>query len=156
MNLAFPEAFLHEPYNQAVDMQRQRMSAAAEDYSARREAAGQPVTAEDTNRFELEWLKQNKVPHPPLQSLIDHIDQVAKVAGVDHVGLGSDSNGQNFLLDGTDSAADLPKITEAVLERGYSPEDIRKILGSNGLRVLRDVERIRRDLQQEGASHAFN
>ena len=57
-------------------------------------------------------------PRPPLKSLIDHIDHIAKVAGVDHVGLGSDFDGVSGALpEGIDSAADLPKITQALLDR---------------------------------------
>jgi membrane dipeptidase len=82
-----------------------------------------------------------------LQSLIDHIDHVAKIAGIDHVGLGPDFNGRNFFPEGMDSAADLPKITEALLQRGYSPGDIKKILGENMLRVFRQVEQVSHELQ---------
>jgi len=67
-----------------------------------------------------------------VQALIDHIDHIAKVAGVDHVGLGSDFDGVSGALpQGIDSAADLPKITQALLDRGYSADDIRKILSGN-------------------------
>jgi hypothetical protein len=84
-----------------------------------------------------------------LKSLIDHIDHIAKVAGVDHVGLGSDFDGVTSLPQGIDSAADLPKITEALAQRGYSREDILKILGGNFLRVMREVEETARRLQAE-------
>jgi len=78
--------------------------------------------------------------------LIDHIDHVAKVAGIDHVGLGSDFDGVSGALpEGMDSVADLPKITQALLERGYRASDIKKILGGNVLRVFREVERISRE-----------
>jgi membrane dipeptidase len=87
-----------------------------------------------------------KVPRPPLKSLIDHIDHIAKVAGVDHVGLGSDFDGVPVLPQEIDSAADLPKITQALLDRGYKAEDIKKILGGNLLRVLDDVERVSRQM----------
>src|SRR5207253_11138476 len=74
----------------------------------------------------------SKLPRPALKALIDHIDHIAKVAGVDHVGLGSDFDGISFLLpEGIDSAADLPKITEELVKRGYSAKDIHKILGGN-------------------------
>ncbi len=92
----------------------------------------------------------DRIPRPPLSVLIDHIDHIAKVAGVDHVGLGSDFDGiagQTPL--GLDSAADLPKITEALMARGYSAEDCRKILGGNLLRVFREVEQVARELQAE-------
>jgi membrane dipeptidase len=70
------------------------------------------------------------------------------VAGIDHVGLGSDFDGVNGATpEGIDSAADLPKITQALLDRGYHAEEIRKILGGNLLRVFADAERISRDMQ---------
>jgi len=87
------------------------------------------------------------IPRPPFKSLIDHIDHIAKVAGVDHVGLGSDFDGISAAPAGMDSAADLPKITQALLDRGYSADDIRKILGGNTLRVMREVERVSREMQ---------
>ena len=90
-----------------------------------------------------------KIPRPPLKSLIDHIDHIAKVAGVDHVGLGSDFDGVSGATpQGIDSAADLPKITQALLDRGYSAADIHKILGGNLMRVFREVERVSREMQR--------
>ncbi|HLL53597.1 MAG TPA: membrane dipeptidase, partial [Myxococcaceae bacterium] len=80
------------------------------------------------------------------KSLIDHIDHVAKVAGVDHVGLGSDFDGITSTPQGIDSAADLPKITAALVERGYSREDLLKILGGNLLRVMRESEKLSQQL----------
>jgi membrane dipeptidase len=96
--------------------------------------------------LEKEWAA--RIPRPPLSSLIDHIDHIAKVAGVDHVGLGSDFDGVTSLPQGLDSAADLPKITDALLKRGYTPEQVRKILGGNLMRVFREVERVSREMQK--------
>jgi membrane dipeptidase len=106
------------------------------------------VTYLDKDRIGREWAA--KIPRPPLKSLVDHIDHIAKVAGVDHVGLGSDFDGVSGATpEGIDSAADLPKITQALVDRGYSAEDIRKILGENLLRVLRQVEKVSREMQAE-------
>jgi len=80
------------------------------------------------------------LPFTPLSTLIDHIDHVAQVAGIDHVGLGSDFDGFPLLPAGLASAADLPKITAALHERGYTVEQLRKILGGNLLRVFADVQ----------------
>jgi membrane dipeptidase len=79
--------------------------------------------------------------------LIDHIDHVAKVAGIDHVGLGSDFDGIPGSPEGIDSAADLPKITAALMDRGYSAEGCRKILGENFLRFFREVQATAKQLQ---------
>jgi hypothetical protein len=81
--------------------------------------------------------------------LIDHIDHVAKVAGIDHVGLGSDFDGVTSLPEGIDSVADLPKITQALYQRGYTREQILKILGGNFMRVMREVEATAKRLQEE-------
>jgi membrane dipeptidase len=82
--------------------------------------------------------------------LIDNIDHIAKVAGIDHVGLGSDFDGvAGATPQGIDSAADLPKITQALLDRGYSAADIHKILGGNTLRVFKEVEKVSREMQAE-------
>lgn len=80
------------------------------------------------------------LPLAPFSALIDHIDHVAKVAGVDHVGLGSDFDGFPILPDELRSAADLPKITAALHARGYTTEQLRKLLGGNLLRVFGEVQ----------------
>jgi membrane dipeptidase len=147
VNVAFPSGFLDKQFSDAAVSQHQRLMAAADDYNAKRRAAGLPIAPEDTQRFYLEWLRENKNPRAPLKSLIDHIDHVARVAGADHTGLGSDSNGKDFLPANMDSAADLPRITQALLDRGYGPDDIKKILGGNMLRVCRDVVRVSHDMQ---------
>jgi membrane dipeptidase len=106
------------------------------------------VTYLDIDRIEREWAA--KVPRPPLKSLIDHIDHIAKTAGIDHVGLGSDFDGVSGATpEGIDSAADLPKITQALLDRGYNEKEIHKILGGNLLRVFGEVEKISRQMQSE-------
>ncbi|HJX84562.1 MAG TPA: membrane dipeptidase, partial [Candidatus Angelobacter sp.] len=111
-------------------------------------ADGSPVTYDEYAPLEKKWAAQ--FPRPPLKSLIDHIDHIAKVAGIDHVGLGSDFDGVTSLPQGIDSAADLPKITQALYERGYNREQIQRILGGNILRVMRKVEAVARQMQTEG------
>jgi membrane dipeptidase len=80
------------------------------------------------------------LPLAPLRALIDHIDHVAQVAGIDHVGLGSDFDGFPILPEGLNSAADLPKITAALYERGYTAPQLTKLLGGNLLRVFEKVQ----------------
>jgi membrane dipeptidase len=142
----FYNAFIDENYRRAAEAQAKERDAAVKAYDDRQKAAGKTVTYLDNDRIEREWAA--KIPRPPLSSLIDHIDHVAKVAGIDHVGLGSDFDGVSGATpERIDSAADLPKITQALLDRGYHAEEIRKILGGNLLRVFADAERISRDMQ---------
>lgn len=96
-----------------------------------------------TFRAELEKLKAQGEPLPkvPLSVLIDHIDHMAKVAGVDHVGLGSDFDGVDALPEGIGGIDALPKITLELVKRGYEDDAILKILGGNFLRVFETAER---------------
>ena len=73
---------------------------------------------------------------PPLSMLIDHLDYIVKLIGVDHVGLGSDFDGVNSLPQQLDDVTTFPLITQELLKRGYSKKDIRKILGENFLRLF--------------------
>jgi membrane dipeptidase len=146
----FYSAFIDENYRKAAEAQQKEAEAAVDAGIAELKAAGKPVTYLDKDQIEREWAA--KIPRPPLKSLIDHIDHIAKVAGVDHVGLGSDFDGVSGAMpEGMDSAADLPKITQALLDRGYSEKDIHKILGGNLLRVFGEVERVSREMQAEAA-----
>jgi membrane dipeptidase len=76
--------------------------------------------------------------------LIDHIDHIVKVAGIDHVGIGADFDGANDMPEGAQDVSMLPNITYELLKRGYSERDIRKILGENLLRVMAQAERVAR------------
>ena len=101
--------------------------------------------------YEAEAVLQKKLPRPPLSDLIDHIDHMVKIAGVDHVGLGSDFDGIDCSPQGVDSVADLPKITEALYQRGYKAADLQKILGGNLMRVFAEVEKTAKQIQAEEA-----
>jgi membrane dipeptidase len=151
----FYDAFIDENYRKAAEAQKKEADAAVEARIAELKAAGKPVTYLDKDRIGREWAA--KIPRPPLKSLVDHIDHIAKVAGVDHVGLGSDFDGVSGATpEGIDSAADLPKITQALVDRGYSAQDIRKILGENLLRVFRQVEKVSREMQAEKVRTSAN
>jgi len=142
----FFNGFDDEAFWQALQAQSKDKAAAVQKYVDQAKAQGRTVSYIDLDRIEREWTA--KIPRPPLKSLIDHIDHIAKVAGVDHVGLGSDFDGVSGATpQGIDSAADLPKVTQALLDRGYSADDIRKILGGNLLRVFGQVERVSREMQ---------
>jgi len=97
-----------------------------------------------------------RVPRPKLKSLIDHIEHVARVAGVDHAGIGSDFDGIPSLPEGIDSAADLPKIAVELRKRGFSQAEVAKIFSGNILRVMRQAEAVARSssVRPDGPGHS--
>jgi membrane dipeptidase len=144
----FFSAFVDDNFRRELDRMRPQIDAAVakarEDYKSAHPGKPVPYSVEE----EVNRQFAAKLPRPPLKSLIDQFDHIAKVAGWQHVGLGSDFDGVSGMLpQGIDSAADLPKITAALAERGYTQEQITAMLGGNLLRVFRDVERISRELQ---------
>lgn len=90
----------------------------------------------------------NPLPPLPISKLIDHIDHIVKVAGIDHVGIGADFDGANDLPEGAQDVSMLPNITYELLRRGYSEQDIRKILGENFLRVFAQAEKVARGMSR--------
>ena len=148
----FFSGFDDENYRKAEQAQAKDQAAAIQKYIDSLKAQGKPVSYIEVDRIEREWMA--KIPRPPFGVLIDHIDHIAKVAGVDHVGLGSDFDGVSGATpQGMDSAADLPKITQGLLDRGYSANDIKKILGGNLLRVFRQVEAVSEQMQRSADTH---
>ncbi|MEP0545613.1 MAG: dipeptidase [Rhodothermales bacterium] len=100
--------------------------------------------------FFSKYIAQDGTNDATLADILDHIDHAVEVAGIDHVGLGSDFDGVPFLPRGMEDATKLPHLTHGLLKRGYSEEDVRKILGGNTLRVLADAERVAAGLRTEG------
>jgi len=148
VDVNFFSGFVDEDYRKAMEAQSKDQAAAIQKYIDSLKAEGKPINYIEVDRMGREWMA--KIPRPPFKVLIDHIDHIAKVAGVDHVGLGSDFDGVSGATpQGMDSAADLPKITQALLDRGYSADDIKKILGGNLLRVFRQVETVSHELQSQ-------
>lgn len=146
----FFSGFVDEDFRKVFDASTKERDAAVAAFVERRKAEGKLATYVEYEWIERAWAA--RIPRPPFKSLIDQIDHIAKVAGVDHVGLGSDFDGVSGATPaGMDSAADLPKITQGLLDRGYSPGDIAKILGGNLMRVFRDVERVSREMQSAPA-----
>jgi membrane dipeptidase len=144
----FYSGFLSQPYRDAQKALELEMKKAVQDLKDRYKAEGKEISYIDIDKVQRQFA--DRIPRPPFSVLIDHIDHIAKVAGVDHVGLGSDFDGVSGQLpEGLDSPADFPKITAALMERGYSAEDCRKILGGNLLRVFREVQQVSKELQAE-------
>jgi membrane dipeptidase len=147
----FFSGFLSQAYRDAWKARMREVDASDAAAEKRAKAAGRAFTHADKEQIRRRYM--DKIPRPPLSVLIDHIDHIAKVAGVDHVGLGSDFDGVSSQLPtGLDSCADLPKITRALLERDYSADDCHKILGGNLLRVFREVEAVSKELSSVASS----
>jgi membrane dipeptidase len=91
------------------------------------------------------WRKENPFPAGSIHHVVDHIEHIIKVAGVDHVGLGSDFDGINSVPRQLEDVSCYPYITQELLNRGYGKEDILKILGGNLLRVLRRTEEVAKE-----------
>ena len=87
-------------------------------------------------------------PKATLQQVADHIDHIRKVAGIDHIGLGGDFDGISSVVEGLEDVSTYPALTAELLKRGYKDDDIKKILGLNVLRVMRQVEKVAAGLQK--------
>jgi membrane dipeptidase len=98
-------------------------------------------TTLEGERIDHEAMMSGELPKVGWEKIIEHIDHAVKVAGADHVGLGSDFDGATMPI-GMEDASKLPKITDALLKKGYTETDVQKILGGNILRVMEQVERV--------------
>ncbi len=92
-----------------------------------------------------QWKREHPMPSGSVHDVCDHIEHIIKVAGVDHVGLGSDFDGIDMVPRQLEDVSTYPYITQELLNRGHSPADIRKVLGENTLRVLRTAEAVARE-----------
>jgi len=108
------------------------ISQAVADYDARPEAERASVPS----------------PKATLAQVADHIDHIRKVAGIDHIGLGGDFDGISSVVVGLEDVSTYPALSAELLRRGYSDEDIKKIIGLNVLRVMRQVEKVAAGLQK--------
>ncbi|HEX8673473.1 MAG TPA: dipeptidase [Longimicrobium sp.] len=115
----------------------------------RRFQAQYPNDAQAAQRAYRDWQRQNPVPRGTIATVADHIDHIVKVAGIDHVGIGSDYDGVTSLPVGLDDVSRFPYLTVELLRRGYSDADVGKIIGGNLLRVMRTAETTAARLQRE-------
>lgn len=133
----FGSAFLTEEANQAGDWDA---------YDAWREEKGVEDTPENLAAFRAEYFGEAGYPYATLDEVLDHFDRAVQIAGIDHVGIGSDFDGVGDSLPiGLKDVSDYPNLIQGLLDRGYSPEDIKKILSGNLLRVWRAVEEYARN-----------
>jgi len=117
---------------------------------SKRCGGNEACTTLESERIDHEAMAKGELPKVTWEKIVDHIDHAVKVAGADHVGLGSDFDGATMPL-GMEDASKLPKITDALLKKGYSDGDIEKILGGNILRVMEQVERVAAEAAAAGS-----
>ena len=130
----YGSAFVTEAANQY----RPTMNAA---FEAHLQENGLENNAENQEAFAAEYQQANPYPYASLENVLDHFDRVVELAGIDHVGVGSDYDGVGDSLPiGLKDVSTYPALVEGLLKRGYSEEDIKKVLSGNALRVWRTVE----------------
>ena len=95
------------------------------------------------------WTNAHPMPQATVSDVADHVDHIRKVAGIDHIGIGSDFDGITQTVQGLSDVSMYPNLTAELLRRGYSDADVKKILGQNLLRVMRQVEAVSKKLQAE-------
>ena len=133
----FP-AFIDENWRNDWNAQRPERRIAHEKAAAPYKDRDEAVPFAVSDKIDREFAA--KIGRAPFSSLIDHFDHMIQVAGIDHVGIGTDFDGIPVLPEGIDSAADLPKISAALMARGYTAGDMNKLLSGNLLRVFRAVQ----------------
>ena len=115
----------------------------------REEMARKHENDEDAMRAAIEaWGEANPTPKATLGQVADHIDHVREIAGIDHIGLGGDFDGVRALPVGLEDVSKYPDLLVELLRRGYRDDDLKKIVGLNILRVMREVESKARQLQK--------
>ncbi|MDE1175642.1 MAG: dipeptidase [Edaphobacter sp.] len=134
----FYPAFIDEQWRAAWNASRAERQREHDALQAEYKAQGQPVPFFASNRIDKKYAE--RIGRAPFEALIQHFHHIIQIAGIEHVGIGTDFDGIPQAPDGIDSAADLPKITAALMQRGYTAADMHRILGQNLLRVLREVE----------------
>jgi len=147
IQINFYSAFLDEGYASAAKKVSRQIDAAV--------AAERKKYARQGRQ--LPWTEETKIirkftadiPAPSLGRVADHIDHAVQVGGVDHVGLGSDYDGITSAPRGLEDVSKIPDLVTELARRGYSEEDLEKILGGNLLRVMRQVEQVARQMQNE-------
>ena len=108
-----------------------------------------PTDAAAVTRGVNEWTAAHPAPRATLADAANHIDHIRKVAGIDHIGLGSDFDGITMVPEGLEDVSKFPALIAELLRRGYTEDDVKKITGQNLLRVMREVEKISKRLQSE-------
>jgi membrane dipeptidase len=147
IQINYERSFIDQAYKDAYDKVSGGVVAAAEKIN--KECADDAdCTGRKLKDLQAQLEGSGALPHVSWERIIDHIDHVVKLVGPEHVGLGSDFDGAT-MPDGMEDCSKLPKITEALMRKGYKDEDIHKILGGNLLRVMEQTEKVSRALQAQ-------
>ena len=137
----YAAAFLSEGFRVASEKKSGNIVAAMAAMS-KKCGGNEACTIMENERIEHEAMMKGELPKAMWDKIVEHIDHAVKVAGVDHVGLGSDFDGATMPI-GMEDVSKLSRITDALLKKGYSEPDIEKILGGNILRVMEQVENLK-------------
>jgi membrane dipeptidase len=147
IQINYERSFIDQAYKDAYDKASGGVVVAFDKVT--KECGGDETCADRKRKEIQDQLEASGVlPRVSWERIIEHIDHVVKLVGPDHVGLGSDFDGAN-MPDGMEDCSKLPKITEALMRKGYKDDDIRKILGGNLLRVMEQTEKVSRELQAQ-------
>lgn len=138
IDINFYSGFLDQAYRDAFQKIEKQQDAELEAARQARAREGKRLTYREEVAIQRRYEPQ--LPTPSFERIADHIDHAVKVGGVNHVGLGSDFDGVSSIPRGMEDASKLPDLVRELARRGYSEEDLRKILGQNVLRVMREVE----------------
>lgn len=148
IDINFYSAFLSPQFREAQAKVLPQAEAEVKAVRAELAKEGKRLTYAEENGIQRKYEKE--LPVPSYTEIADHIDHAVKVGGVDHVGLGSDFDGVDSIPWGMEDASQLPNLVRELARRGYSEQDLIKILGGNLLRVMRQVEEVARRLQSQG------
>ena len=151
----FGSTFLRAGYGSESDAIRERLVQEMDSMYARENPGQGTRWFEQQRTMQAEsarWFERQRKAHPigSVDDVVDHIDHVVALTGIDHVGLGSDFDGVFALPEGLQDVSMYPNLVAHLLKRGYGDEDIRKILGENALRVWSEVERVAQEIQERG------
>jgi len=147
IQINYERSFIDQAYKDASDKLSGGVVAALEKIT--KECAGdETCVSQKQKELQAQMEASGALPRVSWERIIDHIDHAVKLVGADHVGLGSDFDGAT-MPDGMEDCSKLPKITEALMRKGYKDDDIRKILGGNLLRVMEQNEKVSRELQAQ-------
>ena len=142
--------FLSQEYADAVKAKPEIMKQVQAQVDAKCAKGDEACEVSTENDLVHKLMLDGTLPRVSWTKIVDHIDHAVKIGGIDHVGLGSDYDGSDMPI-GMEDVTHLPEITQALLDRGYSESDVKKILGENTLRVMAQCEKISLKLQADGS-----